>query len=57
MVDHRESTWTNEAVVGGWINDTTLGTSPNETFFLPGSDSLIVDIYTRLEFLRSKRTK
>ena len=56
LVYHRESTWTNEAVDEGWINGTALCTSPNGTFFLPGSDSLIVDIYTRLEFLGGKRT-
>ncbi|KAJ0051822.1 hypothetical protein Pint_03198 [Pistacia integerrima] len=53
--DLRTRTCIHKAVDEGCINGTALCTSSNGTFFAAGSDSGIVNIYNREEFLGGKR--
>lgn len=53
--DLRTRTCIHKAVDEGCINGTALCTSPNGTFFAAGSDSGIVNVYNREEFLGGKR--
>ncbi|XP_044466156.1 U3 small nucleolar RNA-associated protein 18 homolog [Mangifera indica] len=53
--DLRKRMCIHKAVDEGCINGTALCTSPNGTFFAAGSDSGIVNIYNREEFLGGKR--
>lgn len=53
--DLRTRTCIHKAVDEGCIRGTTLCTSPNGTFFAAGSESGIVNVYKREEFLGGKR--
>lgn len=53
--DLRTRTCIHRAVDEGCINGTALCTSPDGTFFAAGSDSGIVNVYNRQEFLGGKR--
>ncbi|KHN33574.1 U3 small nucleolar RNA-associated protein 18 homolog [Glycine soja] len=53
--DLRTMTCLHKGVDEGCINGTTLCTSPSGTYFAAGSDSGIVNIYNREEFLGGKR--
>ncbi|KAM3288575.1 U3 small nucleolar RNA-associated protein 18 [Capsicum chacoense] len=53
--DLRTRTCIHKGVDEGSINGTALCTSPNGSLFASGSDSGIVNIYNRLEFLGGKR--
>ncbi|XP_065861028.1 U3 small nucleolar RNA-associated protein 18 homolog [Euphorbia lathyris] len=53
--DLRTRTCIHKAVDEGCINGTTICTSPNGNLFAAGSDSGIVNIYNREEFLGGKR--
>ncbi|KAJ4726806.1 U3 small nucleolar RNA-associated protein 18-like [Melia azedarach] len=53
--DLRTRTCIHKAVDEGCINGTSLCTSPNGAFFAAGSNSGIVNVYNREEFLGGKR--
>ncbi|KAK0581957.1 hypothetical protein LWI29_019921 [Acer saccharum] len=53
--DLRTRTCIHKAVDEGCIKGTTLCTSPNGSFFAAGSESGIVNVYNREEFLGGKR--
>ncbi|XP_022931221.1 U3 small nucleolar RNA-associated protein 18 homolog isoform X3 [Cucurbita moschata] len=53
--DLRTRTCIHKGVDEGCINGTALGTSPNGALFAAGSDSGIVNIYNREEFLGGKK--
>lgn len=53
--DLRTRTCLHKSVDEGCINSTSLCTSPNGTLFAAGSDSGIVNVYNREEFLGGKR--
>ena len=44
-----------KAVDAGCVNSTSLSTSPNGKLFAAGSDSGIMNVYNREEFLGGKR--